>query len=145
MTTTTDTTTTARDTTANLLRRAKRIARTVLTARDAEAAAKVAIDDARATLPELADALGMSTIEAVPGRGVQVVRPVGRALADHATTLAAIARHRPEMLDTLAPATRKVDMSALSKAIADGTVPASWAKHIIDTEGTVQLRVVNVK
>lgn len=130
---------------ANMLRHAKRLARKVLNARDAETQAKKDIDEARADLPWLAEQLGMDVIEAVPGRGVQIVRPMGRALADEAKTLAAIARYRPDMLDQLAPATRKVDMSALSKAIENGDVPATWRRHIVDTTGTVQLRAVEVK
>ena len=140
----TDTTAAIADT-ASMLRKAKRLARKVLTARDAEAQAKKDIDDVRDDLATLADALGMATIEAVPGRGVQVVRPVGRKVDDAAKLLAAIARHRPDMLDTLAPATRKVDLDALSKALADGTVPASWRGYITETAGTVQLRAVVVK
>lgn len=139
------TTTTAIDDMATMLRRAKRLARKVLTARDAEAQAKKDVADVRDDLAQLADALGMATIEAVPGRGVQVVRPVGRKVEDAEALVKAIARHRPDMLDTLAPVTRKVDIDALSRALADGTVPGSWRKHIVETTGTVQVRAVVVK
>lgn len=136
---------TAIDDTATLLKKAKKLARKVLTARDAEAQAKKDIDEARDPLDTLAQQLGMSTIEAVPGRGVQIVRPVGRKVDDHAKLLAAIERHRPDMLDDLAPATRKVDLDALSKALAKGDVPASWRDYVVETTGTTQLRAVVIK
>ena len=145
MTAQASTTATAIDDMARALRHAKRLARKVLTARDAEAQAKKDIEGARDDLAFLSDMLGMATIEAVPGRGVQVVRPVGRKVDAGDDLIKAIARHRPDMLDTLAPATRKVDIDALSRALADGTVPDSWRKHIVETTGTVQLRTVTVR
>lgn len=138
-------TTTAIDDMAKALRHAKRLARKVLTARDAEAQAKKDVEAVRDDLAFLSDMLGMPTIEAVPGRGVQVVRPVGRKIDDSDALVKAIARHRPDLLDTLAPMTRKVDIDALSRALADGTVPGTWRKHIVETAGTVQLRTVVVR
>lgn len=137
-------TSTALDNTAKMLRHAKRLARKVLTARDAEAQARKDIDGARDDLAWLAEQLGLTTIEAVAGRGVQIVRPVGRKVIGNDDLVKAIARHRPEWLDTLAPAKRTVSLDALSKAIDAGDVPASWRKHIAETAGTVQLRAVNL-
>lgn len=133
------------DAASTKLRRLKQLGRDVIRARRSIDAANATITEHRPDIDKLAAELGLTVVECVPGEGIQIVRPVGRSIDDSDKVIAAIAKHRPELLDLLAPATRKVDMSALSKAIESGAVPKTWRKHIVETAGTVQIKHVGVK
>lgn len=128
-----------------LLRRLRKNARKVLAARKAEAEAKKVVEDARPQIIEDAAELGLDVIELEMGEGIQIVKPVMRKVIGQDDLIKAIERHRPEWLDTIAPAKRTVSLDQLSTAIEQGNVPASWRKFIAETEGTVQLKRVPPK
>lgn len=137
-------TTAAIETTESQVRRLKRMARKVLTARKDIDAATQAIEDHRNPMVDLFHALGTNVVEAVPGEGIQLVEPVSR-VHDEKAIEAYIKRYRPDYYDFLFPPVRKLDTSQLRTYIDAGLVPRTVEKHISDKPGTPQLKRVSIK
>lgn len=121
------------------LRRARKYARTILAAKAAKKRAEADIDKVRDNLIADAEALGLSEIE-VDGGKVQIVKPVSVKIVGEDELIKSLERHRPEFLDSVAPAKRTVNRENLIAFIESGSLPKSWRKHVAHVEGTTQLR-----
>lgn len=123
-----------------VIRRARSAARKILAARAAKKDADRVIASLKDTLLADMELLGTEVIEVEGGERVQKVTPVSVKVIGEADLIKALERHRPEFLDSVAPAKRVVSKEQLIAFIDSGSLPASWRKYIAHVEGTTQIR-----
>ena len=121
------------------IRRIKMLSRIWLQHKKLEDESKKAKELKKTDIIQLAKEHNIHEIQLEQDR-LQFIFPISWRVANEQDLIKLIEKHRPDMLDDLAPATRNVDVGKLKKALENKSVPKSWGKRIVEKHGTPQIR-----